>query len=85
MGAGVARFGTIVTVSVEDPEQFRRLDKEVPAMFSRTRLRVRKALANQAVTFQAGLPLGTCCRITCCSTTRSKTSSPDPGPPATRL
>lgn len=58
MGAGVARFGTIVTVSVEDPEQFRRLDKEVPALFSRTRLRVRKALANQAVTFQAGLPLG---------------------------
>ncbi|GAA1163144.1 SCO6880 family protein [Nesterenkonia sandarakina] len=58
MGAGVARFGTIVTVSVTDPEQFRRLDKEVPALFSRTRLRVRKALANQAVTFQAGLPLG---------------------------
>lgn len=57
-GAGVTRFGLIITCTVTDPEVFRRLDKEVPNWLSRARLRVRKTLANHAVTFQAGLPLG---------------------------
>ena len=57
-GAGLTRFGLIITCSVTDPDSFRRLDKEVPNWLSRARLRVRPTISNHAVTFQAGLPLG---------------------------
>lgn len=57
-GAGLTRFGVILTITTKNSEDFRRWDRQVPGMFARARLRVRPALANQAVTFQAGLPLG---------------------------
>lgn len=57
-GAGLVRFGLVITVSVSDPERFKRLDKQIPDSFNQARLRVRPALGNQAVTFQSGLPLG---------------------------
>lgn len=57
-GAGLVRFGVVVTVSAADPARFKQLDKQVPASFNQARLRVRPALGNQAVTFQSGLPLG---------------------------
>lgn len=57
-GAGLVRFGIVVTVSAADPARFKQLDKQIPAHFNQARLRVRPALGNQAVTFQAGLPLG---------------------------
>lgn len=57
-GSGLVRFGIVVTVSVADPSRFKQLDKQIPAHFNQARLRVRPALGNQAVTFQAGMPLG---------------------------
>ena len=57
-GAGLERFGLIVTVSVRDKEELRFWDRQVPALLTPAKLRVRTALANQAVTFQAGMPLG---------------------------
>lgn len=57
-GAGLVRFGLVITVSVDDPEKFKRLDQAIPALPNQARLRMRPALGNQAVTFQAGLPLG---------------------------
>src|SRR5699024_2615043 len=57
-GAGLLRFGLVVTVSATDPERFKQLDKQIPASFNQARLRVRPALGNQAVTFQSALPLG---------------------------
>lgn len=63
-GAGMSRFGMIVTVTLDnnDPEgvdeNLRRLRRQIPQSMSDTRLRLREALGNQAVTFQAGLPLG---------------------------
>lgn len=57
-GAGLTRFGLVITFTVSDAEQLPRWDRQVPNMLSQARLRVRPALANQAVTFQAGLPLG---------------------------
>lgn len=58
LGSGLTRFGLIVTITVKDAEDLRRFDRTVPGMVSHAKLRVREALANQAVTFQAGLPLG---------------------------
>lgn len=58
MGAGLTRFGLILTITASDAEDFSKWDRKVPGLFSRAKLRVRPALANQAVTFQAGLPLG---------------------------
>ena len=57
-GAGLERFGLIVTVSVRDKDELRFWDRQVPALLTPAKLRVRTALANQAVTFQAGMPLG---------------------------
>jgi len=57
-GAGLVRFGMIVTVSCADASELPRLDKAIPSMSNQARLRVREALGNQAVYFQAGLPLG---------------------------
>ena len=58
LGSGLTRFGLIVTITVKDAEDLRRFERTVPGMVSHAKLRVREALANQAVTFQAGLPLG---------------------------
>lgn len=57
-GAGFTRFGIITTVTVDDPERFHRLKQQIPAQFTGARLRLREALANEDVAFQAGLPLG---------------------------
>ena len=57
-GAGLVRFGMIVTVSCADASELPRLDKMIPSLSNQARLRVREALGNQAVYFQAALPLG---------------------------
>lgn len=57
-GAGLERFGLIVTLTARDEESLKHWDRQVPALLSPAKLRVRTALANQAITFQAGLPLG---------------------------
>lgn len=58
LGAGLTRFGLIVTITVRDQDELARWDKTIPGLVSGARLRMRPALGNQAVTFQAGLPLG---------------------------
>lgn len=57
-GAGVTRFGMIITVSCADTSRFKQLEKRIPGLVTAARLKIREALGNQAVTFQAGLPLG---------------------------
>lgn len=57
-GAGLVRFGMIITATCDRSSEFPRLDKIIPALGNPAKLRLRPALANQAVTFQAGLPLG---------------------------
>ena len=57
-GAGVTRFGMVITVSCADKSRFKQLEKQVPGLVTQARLKIRQALGNQAVTFQAGLPLG---------------------------
>lgn len=58
LGAGMTRFGLIITVTTDQQEKLRRFNTTVPGMLSNAKLKVRIALANQAVAFQAGLPLG---------------------------
>ena len=58
LGSGLTRFGLIITISMKDETELRKFDRTVHGMVSHAKLRVREALANQAVTFQAGLPLG---------------------------
>ncbi len=57
-GAGLVRFGLIVTVTCASSTEFPRLDKMVPSLGNQARLRLRPALGNQAVAFQTALPLG---------------------------
>ncbi|VTR76037.1 SCO6880 family protein [Cellulomonas hominis] len=57
-GAGLLRFGLLVTVSCASRADLPRADKVVGGKANRARLRVREALGNQAVAFQAALPLG---------------------------
>lgn len=57
-GAGVTRFGMVITVSCADSSKFKQLEKQIPGLVTSARLKVRQALGNQAVTFQSGLPLG---------------------------
>jgi hypothetical protein len=58
-GAGLLLFGLLVTATTTNTAEFARLDKVIPGLTSRAgRLRMREALGNQAVAFQAGLPLG---------------------------
>ena len=57
-GAGLVRFGMIITATTATSDDFPRLDKIIPSMANAARLRIRPALGNQAVAFQAGLPLG---------------------------
>ena len=57
-GAGLVRFGVIVTVTCASRAEFPRLERLVPSLGNQARLRLRPALGNQAVAFQAALPLG---------------------------
>lgn len=63
-GAGLTRFGMLVTLTLDNEDRdaaddaLRRLRRTVPQMMSNTRLRLRETLGNEAVSFQAGLPLG---------------------------
>ncbi|MFC7403437.1 SCO6880 family protein [Citricoccus sp. GCM10030269] len=57
-GAGLTRFGLVITISAATEEDLRPWNKRIPGLVAPARLRLRPALANQAVTFQAGLPLG---------------------------
>ncbi|WP_159796678.1 SCO6880 family protein [Puerhibacterium puerhi] len=57
-GAGLVRFGVLVTVTCARSDEFPRLDKVIPSLGNQARLRLRPALGNQAVAFQAALPLG---------------------------
>ncbi|WP_340290873.1 SCO6880 family protein [Aquipuribacter hungaricus] len=57
-GAGLVRFGVIVTVTCAAQADFPRLERLVPSLGNQARLRLRPALGNQAVAFQAALPLG---------------------------
>lgn len=57
-GAGLVRFGIVITATCAASAEFPRLDKIIPSLSNRARLRIRPALGNQDVAFQAGLPLG---------------------------
>ncbi|MFB7800418.1 SCO6880 family protein [Isoptericola sp. NPDC056134] len=57
-GAGLLRFGMIVTVTCASTDMLPKLDKVIPSLGNQAKLKLRPALGNQAVTFQAGLPLG---------------------------
>jgi hypothetical protein len=57
-GAGLVRFGMIVTVTTTDPERLAKATRAVTSLVGSARLKLRVALGNQAVAFAAGLPLG---------------------------
>lgn len=58
LGAGLLRFGLLVTVSCASADDLPRLEKVIPGLGNRARLRLREADGNHAVAFQAALPLG---------------------------
>lgn len=57
-GAGLVRFGLIVTVTTTDAASLARAARAVTSSVGSARLKLRVALGNQAVAFAAGLPLG---------------------------
>lgn len=57
-GAGVVRFGMIVTATVIDEAMLARAASTVQLLADSQRIRLRLARYNQAATFAAGLPLG---------------------------
>jgi hypothetical protein len=64
-GAGLTRFGAVVTVTVPDgdrvgdrAETLREIEAVVQSLGQAARLRLRRPMAGQAVAFLAGLPLG---------------------------
>ena len=57
-GAGLVRFGLIVTVSTTDAKRLPKAARAVTSLVGSARLKLRPALGNQAVVFAAGLPLG---------------------------
>lgn len=57
-GAGLVRFGIVITATCSATTDFPRLDKIIPSLSNRARLKIRPALGNQDVAFQAALPLG---------------------------
>lgn len=57
-GAGLVRFGLLVTISTTDPEQLPRAVRATTSLVGSARLKLRPALGNQAVAFAASLPLG---------------------------
>jgi hypothetical protein len=58
IGAGVVRFGMVVTATVLDPAQLPMAVSVVDTLATTSRLRLRRAYGCQAATFAAGLPLG---------------------------
>jgi ribosomal protein L21E len=57
-GAGLVRFGIIVTATVTDEAQLPRAASTISMLTAPTKLRLRLARYNQAASFAAGLPLG---------------------------
>lgn len=57
-GAGLTRFGIIITATVTDPKAVLRLDSLMSLLTARSRIRLRVAYNNQSASFAAGLPLG---------------------------
>ena len=57
-GAGLVRFGLIVTVTTTDPARLAKAARAVTSLVGSARLKLRVALGQQAVAFAAGLPLG---------------------------
>lgn len=57
-GAGLTRFGMIVTTTCRTDAEFPRLEKVIPSLTNQARLKIREAIWNQDVAFLAGLPLG---------------------------
>lgn len=57
-GAGMVRFGTIVTATVLERSKIAQAAEAVKQLRASARLRLRPATAVQATTFAAGLPLG---------------------------
>lgn len=58
MGAGLVRFGLVVTITCGSSDEFPRLEKAIPGLSRRAGLAIREALGAQEVAFQTGLPLG---------------------------
>jgi len=57
-GAGLVRFGIIVTATVTDEAMLARAASTISMLTAPTKLRLRLARYNQAASFAAGLPLG---------------------------
>ncbi|CAI9411624.1 SCO6880 family protein [Aestuariimicrobium sp. T2.26MG-19.2B] len=57
-GAGVTRFGIIVTLTVAHADDLGRAESALMQMKASARLRLRPALGNQEVALTSGLPLG---------------------------
>jgi hypothetical protein len=57
-GAGLVRFGMIVTATVTDKDRLPRAAAVVQRLAAPARLRLRPALGSQSTTFAAGLPVG---------------------------
>ncbi len=57
-GAGLLRFGVVVTATVLDPELLPLARNTVESLAAAPRLKLRIAFGNQAAAFVAGLPLG---------------------------
>lgn len=57
-GAGLTRFGMIITTTCRTNDEFPRLEKVIPSLTNQARLKIREALGNEDVAFLAGLPLG---------------------------
>jgi hypothetical protein len=48
----------IITATCRSVSDFPRLEKLIPSLTNQARLKIREALGNEDVAFQAGLPLG---------------------------
>jgi len=57
-GAGVVRFGMVVTATVTDPEALGLAASAVGTLATTARIRLRRAVGAQSATFAASLPLG---------------------------
>lgn len=57
-GAGVTRFGMVVTATVTDPAKFDAAVSAVDMLATTSRLELRRSYGSQASSFIAGLPLG---------------------------
>ncbi|SDB94955.1 hypothetical protein GA0111570_11158 [Raineyella antarctica] len=57
-GAGMIRFGVIITATVLDPTDLSKIIETIRQLSAASRLKLRPATWTQAATFAAGLPLG---------------------------